>query len=640
MFRYSLLINDLLKALTHKYIRRVPKGVTKTGATKYVYYYAGQEGHGQGIAHDEELIAGASFAFGEHGKTRYHAHITKVDGDKVTVKYDDGAKKGTEETMTKKQFQSMIHGEHATGIKQAKEKAEKQLKDFQAGKAKGVKVKQETLDKLEQRVKNLDDLTTQDEEPTSQETQEEGLSISAQRTLDEWNKKKGKKTSTINSIPDMGDLAQVLYEQDKNAFADAVYKTPAFTKYRDEPLAMPALQGVLRDKIDKILGFKIGLLSNDDEQQFKEKILDALRTGKNLDQKDMAFLLDHKILNNLVDKKAMDTKIKQFHQSALENQVLSFIKQNREEYKDAVKEIDHIMNKITSFNPDYNETKDIFSPVSLKDLDDMKTHVDVARRLLVAYDQVWNKNNIEKNDLPNMGRTATALFLRNFEQLQDKNKILDKNDSSNILDKMYNAQIRQDSYELNDSDRLRIFLSRVQKAEEFLDKQKEVQENPEKVATQKKAVDDLFTNLQNTMPKTQKEIKNFVSNMKNVAKTLDNKESTVHFLQEFKNNMDQYIKAYDKAHTGASLRDYFNVRAGDKTPKNDLLNRLMKWEIREVVQNISFLDRPYGYFYDDKNFSDAIGDLLKEAQDKKDMVRKSLKFVGIANQLIKALRTR
>ena len=270
----------------------------------------------------------------------------------------------------------------------------------------------------------------------------------------------------------------------------------------------------------------------------------------------------------------------------------------------------------------------------------MKTYVNDARRLLVAYDQVWNKENIEKNDLPDMGRVATALFLRNFEQLPNKNEILDKNDASDILEKMYDVQLKQDSYGTIDSDRLRIFLGRVQKAEEFLDKQKEVQENPEKVATQKKAVDDLFTNLQNTMPKTQKEIKNFVSNMKNVAKTLDNKESTVHFLQEFKNNMDQYIKAYDKAHTGASLRDYFNVRAGDKTPKNDLLNRLMKWEIREVVQNISFLDRPYGYFYDDKNFSDAIGDLLKEAQDKKDMVRKSLKFVGIANQLIKALRTR
>jgi hypothetical protein len=639
MFRYSFIVDTLLKAMTHKYIRRIPKGVTKTGKTKYVYFYAGQEGHGKGIAHENELVTGASFAFGEHGKTRYHAHITKVDGDKVTVKYDDGDKKGTEETMTKKQFQSMIHGEHATGIKQAKEKAEKQLKDFQAGKEKGVKVKQATLDKLEQRVKNLDDLTTQDEEPTSQEPQEEGLSGLAQRTLDEWNKKKGKKTSTINSIPDMGDLAQVLYEQDKNAFADAVYKTPAFTKYRDEPLAMPALQGVLRDKIDKILGFKIGLLSNDDEQQFKEKILDALRTGKNLDQKDMAFLLDHKILNNLVDKKAMDTKIKQFHQSALENQVLSFVKQNREEYKDAVKEVDDVMNKITSFNPNLKETSDIFRQVSLKELEEMRTYVNDARRLLVAYDQVWNKNNIEKNDLPNMGRVATALFLRNFEQLQDKTKILDKNDSSNILDKMYNTQIQQDSYKLNDSDRLRIFLSRVQKAEEFLDKQKELQENPEKVATQKKAVDDLFTNLQNTMPTTQKEMKNFISEMTNVAKTLDNKESTVHFLQEFQKNADQYIKAYDKSYTTEFLQARY-LATGSKIPKKTLLKRYINFELKDIFPSIPFLERSFKYIDSDTPLSQVIGDVLKEAQNKKDMVRKSLKFVGIANQLIKALRTR
>ena len=164
MFRYSFLIDSLLKAMGHKYIRRVPKGVTKTGATKYMYYYAGQEGHGKGVAHESELVTGASFAFGEHGKTRYHAHITKVDGDKLTIKYDDGDKKGTEETMTKKQFQSMIHGEHSTSIQSAKEKATKQLKDFQAGKEKGVKVKQETLDKLEQRVKNLDALTAKKEE--------------------------------------------------------------------------------------------------------------------------------------------------------------------------------------------------------------------------------------------------------------------------------------------------------------------------------------------------------------------------------------------------------------------------------------------------------------------------------------------
>ncbi len=165
MFRYSSFIDSLLKAMTHKYIRRVPKGVTKTGKTKYIYYYAGQEGHGQGVAHESELVEGAAFAFGEHRKTRYHAHIRKVDGDKITVRYDDGAKKGQEETMTKKQFQALVHGEHKESIKQAQAKADRQLKDFQTGKDKGVKVKQETLDKLAQRVANLKNLVSHIDQP-------------------------------------------------------------------------------------------------------------------------------------------------------------------------------------------------------------------------------------------------------------------------------------------------------------------------------------------------------------------------------------------------------------------------------------------------------------------------------------------
>ena len=158
MFRYSFIVDTLLKAMTHKYVRRIPKGVTKTGATKYVYFYAGQEGHGKGIGHEDELTAGASFAFGEHGKNRYHMHIVLEAGNKITLRYDDGDKKGQTVTMTKNEFKDLLHKEHASNIQGAKEKANKQLKDFQAGKDKGVKVKQSTLDKLEQRVKNLDKL--------------------------------------------------------------------------------------------------------------------------------------------------------------------------------------------------------------------------------------------------------------------------------------------------------------------------------------------------------------------------------------------------------------------------------------------------------------------------------------------------
>jgi len=164
MFRYSLFLDTLFKAMTHKYIRRVPKGVTKTGKTKYVYFYAGQEGHGKGIGHESELVQGSSFAFGEVGKTRYHAHITKVDGDKVTVKYDDGDKKGTEETMTKKQFQALVHGEHKANISLSYNKAKKQLEDFIDMRKHGRNVTQETIDKLQYQVSKLSYIVSEDKD--------------------------------------------------------------------------------------------------------------------------------------------------------------------------------------------------------------------------------------------------------------------------------------------------------------------------------------------------------------------------------------------------------------------------------------------------------------------------------------------
>lgn len=94
---------DLIKARTHKYIRRVPIGATKTGGTKYMYYYQGQEAHGQGMGHESELVEGSSFAFGE-GENRHHAHIKAVDGDKVTIEYDDGAKRGKKKHYLKLSF--------------------------------------------------------------------------------------------------------------------------------------------------------------------------------------------------------------------------------------------------------------------------------------------------------------------------------------------------------------------------------------------------------------------------------------------------------------------------------------------------------------------------------------------------------
>ena len=165
MFSFYSVILDLIKARTHKYVRRIPVGATKTGATKYRYFYHGQEGHGKGLAHESELVVGASFVFNAEGENKYHAHIIKVDGDMITVKHDDGAKKGTEHVYTKEAFQKLVHFEHRNALEQARQKASKQLADFQQMKERGAKVKQGTLDKLQAQV---DKLSTDSKNKTKQ----------------------------------------------------------------------------------------------------------------------------------------------------------------------------------------------------------------------------------------------------------------------------------------------------------------------------------------------------------------------------------------------------------------------------------------------------------------------------------------
>jgi hypothetical protein len=45
MIRFTEIADDLIKAIGHKYVRRIPKGVTKTGATRYEYIYSVTEGN-------------------------------------------------------------------------------------------------------------------------------------------------------------------------------------------------------------------------------------------------------------------------------------------------------------------------------------------------------------------------------------------------------------------------------------------------------------------------------------------------------------------------------------------------------------------------------------------------------------------
>lgn len=247
MFNYTQCANDLIKAMTHKYIRRVPKGVTKTGATKYMYYYAGQEGHGKGIAHDTELIVGASFALGT-SSNRYHAHIKNVDGENITVRYDDGPKKGQEETLTKKQFRSAVQKTHNV---------------FEYEKQATTSPRLEESDDMLERLMTAPVLLIKDE-------------------------------ASMEKIPSF------LYRKNADVVIDKYLENPATGgRFAD----IPNIREVLKDQINDKREAKI--LDADTFDRLKNKLSVLASRGKMATLERIPFLLDDEVLDSLFDRAAL-----------------------------------------------------------------------------------------------------------------------------------------------------------------------------------------------------------------------------------------------------------------------------------------------------------------------------------------------
>ena len=281
MFRYSLFVDSLIKAMTHKYIRRVPKGVTKTGATKYMYYYAGQEGHGKGIVHESELVTGASFAMGQ-GDQRHHAHITKVEGDKLTVKYDDGAKKGTEETMTKKQFQRMIQKEHGAGSTQAKPKTTKKP------------TAQATASSMKQEQPSTKPMPSEQTQTTTRSKQE-------QEALDDKLEKLSLVPIRIQKDKELiKELPGFFYRQN----ADDVIETYLSDAQLGQQFAgIPNIKKILKEKLQNNAS---SFTLNEDQDNELNRIVDNLASrDKALELNKFPFLLEPSALNKLFDKQAL-----------------------------------------------------------------------------------------------------------------------------------------------------------------------------------------------------------------------------------------------------------------------------------------------------------------------------------------------
>lgn len=110
----------LAKGAGHKYIKRVPKA---GGGYRYFYHV----GYGGGVHSEAHFVEGASFRH-EGG----HYHITKVDGDKLTITHDETKES---KSVTKAELGAMLAKHHEAGLKAHKEKTAAALAEARANKA-------------------------------------------------------------------------------------------------------------------------------------------------------------------------------------------------------------------------------------------------------------------------------------------------------------------------------------------------------------------------------------------------------------------------------------------------------------------------------------------------------------------------
>jgi hypothetical protein len=137
---FSAWVDLLFKAAGHKYIRRIP--YTRGGKLRYRYIYkVTHTARGKHALHEDDVAVGAAFMLGTDKGAEVHAHVKSVDGDKVTVEYDDGPRKGEKETMSKRDLLSKLDAAH--GISQAlQSEREKQAKVVAELRASGASKKQ------------------------------------------------------------------------------------------------------------------------------------------------------------------------------------------------------------------------------------------------------------------------------------------------------------------------------------------------------------------------------------------------------------------------------------------------------------------------------------------------------------------
>jgi hypothetical protein len=97
---------QISKGAGHKYIKRVPVGTTKSGATRYRYYYEVQ--HGAGVHNEDHFVEGSAF---KHDGG--HFHVKAVDGDTLTIVHDET---GQSKKVSRKALVEMLASHHGKAL--------------------------------------------------------------------------------------------------------------------------------------------------------------------------------------------------------------------------------------------------------------------------------------------------------------------------------------------------------------------------------------------------------------------------------------------------------------------------------------------------------------------------------------------
>lgn len=144
-------LDFLSKAAGHKYIRRIP--YASGGKTRYRYIYkVTHTAGGKHALHEDDVTVGAAFMLGTDKGSEVHAHVKSVNGDKVTVEYDDGPRKGEKETMSKRDLLSKLDAAHgiSAALQSEREKQAKVVSELRASGAseKQIAREQARLDRL------------------------------------------------------------------------------------------------------------------------------------------------------------------------------------------------------------------------------------------------------------------------------------------------------------------------------------------------------------------------------------------------------------------------------------------------------------------------------------------------------------